>query len=72
MIFSHCKYSLKAGHGADVTYDYAALEKHILGRFVRGKPLIEIKFLDMSYRSDVIEALTFRKIRKTIKQVINP
>ena len=71
MIFSHCKYSLKAGHGSDVTYDYAALEKHILDRFVRGKPLIEIAFPGMSYRSDVIKALTFRKIRRTIKQVYN-
>ena len=69
VIFSHCKYSLKAGHGADVTYDSVALEKHILDRFVRGKPLINTFFPGMSYRSDVIEALTFIKIRRTIKQV---
>ena len=69
VIFSHCKYSLKAGHGADVTYDYLALEKHILDRFVRGKPLIFCDIPIMSYRSDVLEALTFTKIRKTILQV---
>ena len=69
VIFSHCKYSLKAGHGADVTYDFVALEKHILDRFVRGKPLINYAFPGMSYRNDVIEAMTFRKIRTTIEQV---
>ena len=69
VIFSHCKYSLKAGHGADIVYDFVALEKHILDRFVRGKPLIDIRFPGMSYRSDVIEALTFRSIRQKIKQV---
>ena len=69
VIFSHCKYSLKAGHGADITYDFVALEKHILDRFVRGKPLITCDIPIMSYRSDVLEATTFMKIRKTITQV---
>ena len=69
VIFSHCKYSLKAGHGADVTYDFVALEKHILDRFVRGKPKIDIAFSGMSYRSDVVQAVTFKKIRRTIPQV---
>jgi hypothetical protein len=63
VIFSHCKYSLKAGHGDDVTYDFVALEKHILDRFVRGKPLITFDILLMSYRSDVLEAQIFKNIR---------
>lgn len=70
VIFSHCKYSLKAGHGADVTYDFVALEKHILDRFVRGKPLITCDIPLMSYRSDVLEARIFKKIRENIPQVI--
>ena len=69
VIFSHCKYSLKAGHGADVTYDFVALEKHILDRFVRGKPLITCDIPLMSYRSDVLEARIFKKIRENIPQV---
>ena len=69
VVFSHCKYSLKAGHGADVSYDFTALEKHILNRFVRGKPFITCNVPLMSYRSDVLQAQMFNKIRKSIQQV---
>ena len=69
VILSHCNYSLKAGHGADIKYDFPALEKHILDRFVRGKPLIDCVILAMSYRSEVIDAKCFLKIRDTIPQV---
>ena len=71
VIFSHCKYSLKAGRGADVSYDFVALEKHVLDRFVRGKPLIICDIPIMSYRSDVLVAETFTKIRKKIKPQVN-
>ena len=71
VVFSHCKYSLKAGRGADVSYDFTALEKHILDRFVRGKPFITCNVPLMSYRSDVLQAQTFNKIRKSIQQVRN-
>lgn len=69
VIFSHCKYSLKVGHGADITYDFAALEKHILDLFVRGKPLITCDIPLVSYRNDVLDALNFKQIRKNIPQV---
>ena len=69
VVFSHCKYSLKAGRGADVSYDFTALEKHILDRFVRGKPFMTCNVPLMSYRSDVLQAQTFNKIRKSIQQV---
>lgn len=70
VIFSHCKYSLKAGHGADIKYDFPALEKHILDRFVRGRPLITCDIPLVSYRSDVLDALIFRQIRRNIPQVL--
>ena len=70
VIFSHCKYSLKAGRGADIKYDFPALEKHILDRFVRGKPLITCYIPVVSYRNDALNPGTFSDIRKKIAQVI--
>ena len=69
VIFSHCKYSLKSGHGADIKYDFPALEKHILDRFVRGRPMITCDIPLVSYRSEVLDALIFRQIRRNIPQV---
>ena len=69
VIFSHCKYSLKSGHGADIKYDFPALEKHILDRFVRGRPMITCDIPLISYRSEVLKALIFKKIRRNIPQV---
>ena len=40
IILSHCQHSLKAGHGQEVHYDFQGLEKHILKRFIFGKPTI--------------------------------
>ena len=69
IIYAHCKYSLRAGHGAKVHYDFVALEKHILDRFVRGKPFVSCNVPMMSYRSDVLAATIFSDIRAKLAQV---
>lgn len=40
IVLSHCQYALTLGKAQDVTYDYPALEKHILDLFIHGKPII--------------------------------
>ena len=70
VIFSHCKYSLKSGHGADIKYDFPALEKHILDRFVRGRPMITCDIPLVSYRSEVLDALIFRQNEETYHKYV--
>lgn len=69
VILTHCKYSLKIGFGDDVTYDYASLQKHILDRFVNGKPLIDVDIPLISFKSDVLKTTVFSHVRKTLQQV---
>ena len=69
VILTHCKYSLKIGYGDDVTYDYVGLEKHILDRFVHGKPLIDVDIPLISFKSDILRTTVFSHVRQAIPQV---
>ena len=40
VVMSHCLYPLKIGEAYSVQYDYQAIEKHILDKFIYGKPRI--------------------------------
>ena len=66
IILSHCHYSLRVGKGHEVSYDLAALEKHILDRFIHGKPTILIHIPHVSYQKDVYTETTFEDIRKKL------
>ena len=71
IILSHCHYSLTVGKGQDIKYDLPALEKHILNRFIYGKPMILLDIPHVAYRKDVYTAETFLAIRQKVKpQVI--
>ncbi|XP_019853235.1 PREDICTED: E3 ubiquitin-protein ligase RNF213-like [Amphimedon queenslandica] len=67
IVLSHCHYSLKHGKGHDVNYDFAALEKHIVDRFIHGKPYIQLEFPQVVYRKDVYTAEAFANIRKNVQ-----
>ena len=66
IVLSHCHYSLTIGKGQNVTYDYHALEKHILDRFIHGKPLILSDIPQVVYRNDVYTSATFATVRKKV------
>ena len=66
ILLSHCHYSLRVGHGHEVSYDLPALEKHILGRFIHGKPRILVDIPQVSYQNDVHTAATFAAVRKKV------
>ena len=54
------------GRGSEVSYDLAALEKHILDRFIHGKPTILVDIPQVS------TAATFEAVRKKVSpQVYN-
>ena len=67
IILSHCHYFLTVGKGQDIQYDIPALEKHILNRFVYGKPVILLDIPHVAYRHDVYSADTFQAVRQKVK-----
>ena len=54
-----------------MTYDYPALEKHLVDRFIHGKPLIQLEIPQVVFRKDVYSAMTFANIRKKIKPQVS-
>ena len=66
IVLSHCHYSLRHGHGQDIRYDLPALEKHIVDRFIHGKPLLMLEIPQVVYRRDVYTATSFANIRKKV------
>ena len=71
VILSHCQYSLQVGKGQDISYDWPALEKDILGRFIHGKPLIQTDIPQVVYRKDIYTAATFAAVRKNVKPQVS-
>ena len=67
VVLSHCRYSLKLGEAHTVHYDHCALEKHILDKFVYGKPeIISEDILQVVYREDIYTTVTFEQVRKKV------
>ncbi len=66
IVLAHCHYSLTVGQGEKIVYDLPGLEKHILNRFIHGKPLIVSKVPQMAYKKDVYTAATFVAVRKNV------
>ena len=67
IILSHCHYSLTVGKGQQIEYDHEALEKHILDRFIYGKPVIQADIPNVSYRKDIYTVESFLEIRRKVK-----
>ena len=66
ILLSHCHYSLRMGRGQEVTYDLPALEKHILDRFIHGKPTILVDIPHVRYQKDIYTAAMFAAVRKKV------
>ena len=43
LILAHCNYSLEVGQETSVQYDWAALERQLIDRFLRGRPFVDFK-----------------------------
>ena len=69
IVLSHCQYSLTYGKGQQIEYDFAALEKHILDRFIYGKPRIMLEIPNVVFKEDRYTEATFGAIRKKVHQV---
>ena len=71
VVLSHCCYSLKLGEAHSVQYDYHALEKHVLDKFIHGKPMILSDIPQVVYRRDIYTKVTFDAIRKKVKPQVS-
>lgn len=71
IILSHCHYSLTVGKSHEIKYDQPALEKHILNRFIYGKPTIQLSAFSVAYRKDVYTVETFQQIRSKVKPQVH-
>jgi len=54
-----------------VKYDYQALEKHIMDKFIHGKPSILSDIPEVEYRRDIYTIKTFDAIRKKVKPQVH-
>lgn len=66
VVLSHCCYSLRVGEAHTVHYDYQAIEKHILDKFIHGKPRILADLPQVVYRKDIYTIATLQAIRKNV------
>ena len=70
VVMSHCHYSQSAVQDQEITCNMAALERHILHRFIHGKPVIVADIPQVTYREkNVLAATTIADVRKKIPQV---
>lgn len=71
ILLSHCHYSLTAGSNHLIRYDLQALEKHILDRFIHGKPMILADIPQVIYRKDTYTAARFGAIREKVSPQVS-
>ena len=58
LILAQCNYSLEVGKGTLVQYNWDALERQLIDRFIRGRPLIEFKVSKSSNTSSLFTFMT--------------
>ena len=71
VVLSHCQYSLKVGEAHNIQYDHQALDKHILDKFIHGKPRILSDIPRVVYRKDIYTTVTFNSVRKMVSPQVH-
>ncbi len=59
------------GEAHTVQYDHQALEKHILDKFIHGKPIIVSDLPQVVYRKDIYTTVTLQAIRKNVSPQVS-
>ena len=71
LILAHCNYSLEVGKETSVQYDWAALERQLIDRFLRGRPFVDFRvghwqhFGKREQASGIIFDIIYRILLKT-------
>ena len=72
VLTAHCHYSIGGqGQGVNIHYDFPALEKHLVDRFVHGKPYIKYEIPHVVYQKDIYTTEHFVAIRKKVKPQVH-
>lgn len=71
LVISHCHYAGASAHGQVVRCNLPALEKHILDKYIHGKPVILLEVPQVTYRRkrDVYTSTTLVAVRRNVPQV---
>ncbi|XP_022806306.1 E3 ubiquitin-protein ligase RNF213-like [Stylophora pistillata] len=67
VMLANCSYSLEMGKETSMQYNWEALQKQIVDRFVRGRPTVEFKLDDFVFREDD-RGVSFDNLRDKIPQ----
>eukprot|EP00118_Oscarella_pearsei_P021368 m.239300 g.239300 ORF g.239300 m.239300 type:complete len:5831 (+) comp40181_c2_seq5:266-17758(+) len=68
LVLAHCRYSLEVGKGTDITYDFAALERQLVDRFLSGKPQIRFEAKEFSFSGGAHTTVLFARVKEKIRQ----
>ncbi|KAJ7339392.1 hypothetical protein OS493_005787 [Desmophyllum pertusum] len=68
LILAHCNYSLEVGQETLVHYDWAALERQLIDRFLRGRPFVEFKEERFAFSRDTRDDAVFASLTDEIPQ----
>ncbi|KAJ7339378.1 hypothetical protein OS493_005772 [Desmophyllum pertusum] len=68
LILAHCHYSLEVGQETLVHYDWAALERQLIDRFLRGRPFVEFKEERFAFSRDTRDDAVFASLTDKIPQ----
>ena len=70
VILTHCQYSLRYGKGKEVAYDFEAIERDLIDKFIFGKPLILMDEMPrVVLRKDAHDATFYESIMDSVPQV---
>ena len=51
LVLAHCNYSLEVGKGTLVQYNWPALERHLIDRFIQRRPLVDFQVCQVFVQS---------------------
>ncbi|XP_022797655.1 E3 ubiquitin-protein ligase rnf213-alpha-like isoform X3 [Stylophora pistillata] len=67
VMLANCTYSLEVGKEKKLQYNWETLQKQIVDKFIRGRPIVEFKLDDFVFHEDDCD-ISFVKLRNKIPQ----
>ncbi|PFX29705.1 E3 ubiquitin-protein ligase RNF213 [Stylophora pistillata] len=67
LILAQCNYSLEVGRGTLVQYNWEALERQLIDRFIRGRPLIDFKHERFAFSKDAQLDSVFTSVKNKVR-----
>ena len=68
MVLSHCQYTLNHEQDQQLTYEFAALQKRFVDRFIHGRPTIKFEIMEVKYRE---EAYSIANVKRAVEPKVS-